>query len=92
MRLNNIHDFVESKSVLSKEMKAAGITNPAKCTKEMIDKASHAGADITCNFGRVGSLTKPLNRTAVPFLNASIQGADKLWRVISGQTSVPEGI
>lgn len=77
--------FVEFKSVLSKEMKAAGITDPAKCTKEMIDKASHAGADITCNFGRVGSLTKPLNRTAVPFLNASIQGADKLWRVISGQ-------
>lgn len=74
--------FVEFCSVLDKELKGA---DPVTATKEMIDKAAHAGADITCNFGRVGSLVKPLNRTAVPFLNASIQGADKLWRVISGQ-------
>lgn len=77
--------FVEFKSVLDKELKGEDVS---KATKEMIDKAFHAGADITCNFGRVGSLTKPLNRTAVPFLNASIQGADKMLRVIAGQKGV----
>ncbi|NBI63183.1 hypothetical protein D3Z38_09020 [Clostridiales bacterium] len=77
--------FVEFKSVLDKQLNGADVS---KATKEMIDKASHAGADITCNFGRVGSLTKPLNRTAVPFLNASIQGADKMLRVIAGQKGV----
>lgn len=80
--------MVEFRAVLRKEMKQAGITDPKQCTKEMVDRAAHAGADITCNFGRVGSFTKPLNRTAVPFLNASIQGADKMIRVLKGQKGV----
>lgn len=80
--------MVEFRAVLRKEMKKAGITDPKQCTKEMVDRAAHAGADITCNFGRVGSFTKPLNRTAIPFLNASIQGADKMIRVLKGQKGV----
>jgi hypothetical protein len=46
-------------------------------------KAMHNAADITVNFGRSGSITKVLNSTVVPFLNPSVQGADKALRLLA---------
>lgn len=62
-----------------------GVKDIKNATREQIERAAKGAADVTCDFGRTGSLTVPVNRSAVPFLNASIQGADKLWRVLSGQ-------
>lgn len=62
-----------------------GVKDIKNATREQIERAAKGAADVTCDFGRTGSLTAPVNRSAVPFLNASIQGADKLWRVLSGQ-------
>ena len=45
-------------------------------------KAVYNAADVTVNFGRSGSITQILNKTAVPFLNPSIQGASKTIRTI----------
>lgn len=66
-------------------LRQQGVKDIKQATRAQIEKAAKGAADITCDFGRTGSLTSPLNRSAVPFLNASIQGADKLWRVLSGQ-------
>lgn len=62
-----------------------GVKDIKTATREQIERAAKGAADVTCDFGRTGSLTAPVNRSAVPFLNASIQGADKLYRVLSGQ-------
>lgn len=62
--------FAEFMSVLEKEGR----------TYEGIQKAMLAAADVTVNFGRSGTLTKTLNKTFVPFLNPSVQGADKFVR------------
>ena len=40
-------------------------------------------ADITTNFARGGTVTKMLNKYLVPFLNPSVQGADKFVRNIT---------
>lgn len=54
---------------------------------ENVQKALLAAADVTVNFGRSGTWGKSLNQTAVPFLNPSIQGADKLYRTITSTKS-----
>lgn len=46
-------------------------------------KAIYNAADVTVNFGRTGTITQVLNKTIVPFLNPSIQGADKLIRTLA---------
>lgn len=73
MLLEQAPRFAEFKAIIEKE----GNTN-----YETLLKASLAAADITVNFGRSGTITKVLNNTAVPFLNASIQGADKMRRTL----------
>lgn len=72
--------FTEFCSILDKELKGAPVSS---ATKEMIDKASQAGADITVNFGRSGDITKILNRYAVPFLNPGVQGVSKAVRLVT---------
>ena len=49
-----------------------------------IQTAINNSAEVTTNFSRRGSVTKVLNSTVIPFLNASIQGFDKLARVLTG--------
>ena len=72
--------FTEFCSILDKELKGAPVSS---ATREMIDKASQAGADITVNFGRSGDVTKVLNRYLVPFLNPGVQGISKGVRLIT---------
>lgn len=50
-------------------------------------EAMYSAAEITVNFGRAGITGKRLNATAVPFLNASIQGMDKLIRLFKERTA-----
>lgn len=72
--------FTEFCSILDKELNGAPVSS---ATREMIDKASQAGADITVNFGRSGDVTKLVNRYAVPFLNPGVQGISKGVRLIT---------
>ena len=51
-------------------------------TQEELMEAMYKAADITTNFGRSGQATKWLNSSFVPFLNPSVQGADKVMRTI----------
>ena len=44
-----------------------------------LDEAMYNGADVTTNFARKGDITKSLD-SGVPFLNASVQGIDKVAR------------
>lgn len=50
-----------------------------------IDEALYNSADITTNFKRGGDTTKVANKYGANFLNASIQGLDKLYRNLAGQ-------
>ena len=51
---------------------------------DSIEVAINNSAEVTTNFSRHGSTVKKLNATLIPFLNASVQGFDKMLRVISG--------
>ena len=51
---------------------------------DSIQTAINNSADVTTNFSRHGKSVKVLNATFIPFLNASVQGFDKLLRVIAG--------
>lgn len=44
-----------------------------------LDKAMYSAADVTTNFSRGGDITKKAD-VAVPYLNAGVQGLDKLAR------------
>lgn len=81
MAVESFPRYTEFRNILDQQ----GVKDITKATREQIEKAAKGAADVTCDFGRSGSLTAPVNRSMVPFLNASIQGADKLWRVLSGQ-------
>lgn len=52
-------------------------------TQSDLMEAMLGAADITTNFARGGTVTKMLNKYLVPFLNPSVQGADKFVRNIS---------
>lgn len=45
-----------------------------------VQKALYASGEITTNFSRGGDLTKKLDNVLVPYLNAGVQGLDKLAR------------
>lgn len=49
-----------------------------------VQKALAAANDVTVNFARGGNLTKSLD-PFVPYLNAGVQGLDKLFRQIKGK-------
>lgn len=52
---------------------------------ESLQEAIYNAREITTNFGRGGTITKALNRNGFTFLNASVQGFDKLIRNFSGE-------
>ena len=51
---------------------------------DSVQTAINNSAEVTTNFSRHGKFVKKLNANFIPFLNASVQGFDKLLRVISG--------
>jgi hypothetical protein len=50
-----------------------------------VQEAVYNAREVTLNFGRGGYITKSLNRNGFTFLNASVQGFDKLIRNFSGE-------
>ena len=52
-------------------------------TQSDLMEAMLGAADITTNFARGGTVTRVLNKYLVPFLNPSVQGADKFVRNIT---------
>jgi hypothetical protein len=50
-----------------------------------VDQALLDSADVTVNFGRSGSVTRIANRYFIPFINASVQGASKIFRTAFGR-------
>lgn len=53
--------------------------------KGTVDEALYNAADITTNFKRGGDITKAINKYGANFLNASVQGLDKVYRNVSGK-------
>lgn len=74
--------FAEFRTVLETEgvIDKHGNIDKSKLTQEVLEKAMAASAEITVNFGRSGTVTRKINRSFVPFLNASVQGATKIAR------------
>lgn len=62
--------------------KADGVKT-GQFTQSDLMEAMLGAADITTNFARGGTVTKMLNKYLVPFLNPSVQGADKFVRNIT---------
>lgn len=48
-------------------------------------EALYNAREVTTNFGRGGVITKAVNRNGFTFLNASVQGFNKLYRNFSGE-------
>lgn len=66
--------------------KTADGVKTGKFTQSDLMEAMLGAADITTNFARGGTVTKMLNKYLVPFLNPSVQGADKFVRNITDRT------
>jgi len=69
--------YLETKDRLTKQNKK-GLNQYSKRDIEM--QAMLAAADATLNFGRSGTLVKYLNTYGATFLNAGVQGMDRLVR------------
>ena len=63
--------------------KTANGVKSGQFTQSDLMEAMLGAADITTNFARGGTVTKMLNKYLVPFLNPSVQGADKFVRNIT---------
>ena len=63
--------------------KTADGVKTGKFTQSDLMEAMLGASDITTNFARGGTVTKMLNKYLVPFLNPSVQGADKFVRNIT---------
>ena len=63
--------------------KTADRVKTGQFTQSDLMEAMLGAADITTNFARGGTVTKMLNKYLVPFLNPSVQGADKFVRNIT---------
>ena len=63
--------------------KTADGVKTGKFTQSDLMESMLGAADITTNFARGGTVTKMLNKYLVPFLNPSVQGADKFVRNIT---------
>ena len=50
-----------------------------------VNEALYNSAELTTNFKRGGDITKAFNRYGINFLNASVQGMDKIWRNLKGE-------
>ena len=53
-----------------------------------VNEAIYNAREVTTNFGRGGYIAKAMNRNGFTFLNANIQGLDKLVRNVSGENGV----
>lgn len=54
--------------------------------KGSIEEALYNASEITVNFKRGGDITKVVNKYGANFLNASVQGLDKFYRNLTGQS------
>lgn len=52
---------------------------------ESQNEAMYNAREVTTNFGRGGYVTRALNRNGFTFLNANVQGLDKVVRNLSGE-------
>lgn len=80
--------YLETKDRLTRQNKK-GLNQYTKRDIEM--QAMLAAADATLNFGRSGTLVKYLNTYGVTFLNAGVQGMDRLVRTFKqtkGETNI----
>ena len=50
-----------------------------------VNEAMYNASEVTINFKRGGDVTKAMNKYGAEFLNASVQGMDKIYRNITGQ-------
>lgn len=81
--VENANAFVEQLPRLAEFISSIEAGNSA-------EQAILESADVTTNFGRMGNITKVLNRTLIPFLNPSIQGCSKMIRNITSIRSARE--
>ena len=81
--VENANAFVEQLPRLAEFISSIEAGNTA-------EQAILDSADVTTNFGRMGNITKVLNRTLIPFLNPSIQGCSKMIRNITSIRSARE--
>jgi hypothetical protein len=81
--VENANAFVEQLPRLAEFISSIEAGNTA-------EQAILDSADVTTNFGRMGNITKVLNRTLIPFLNPSIQGCSKMIRNITSTRSARE--
>lgn len=81
--VENANAFVEQLPRLAEFISSIEAGNGA-------EQAILDSADVTTNFGRMGNITKVLNRTLIPFLNPSIQGCSKMIRNITSIRSARE--
>lgn len=77
-RVTNLNNIIELAPRFA-EFKAS-LENGAN-----IQEAMYNAREVTLNFGRGGYITKAVNRNGFTFLNASVQGFDKLIRNFSGE-------
>lgn len=85
--VNNFLETIPRMSEFTSALKEFGgddiIEDLSKLSKDDISRAMYRANDITTNFSRNGKWGRTANRNFVPFLNASLQGMDKLRRVFS---------
>ena len=83
-KIELLNRWVEAAPRLAEFM---AVVKKAESTGELTEadlmEAFEAAQDVTTNFGRAGSIGKVANKYFVPFLNPSIQGADKFIRGIT---------
>jgi hypothetical protein len=88
-------DITKSRNVLQKfGMKLSRINNAVEEATRLnefttvynktgdVQKALDASNNVTVNFARGGNITKTLDKNAIPFLNASVQGLDRLAKSV----------
>lgn len=59
---------------------------------DSVDVALYNSAEVTTNFGRHGKLSKKLNAVLIPFLNANLQGFDKMLRNVGDAVTAPQAV
>ena len=59
---------------------------------DSVDVALYNSAEVTTNFGRHGKTTKKLNAVLIPFLNANLQGFDKILRNVGDAVTAPQAV
>ena len=71
--VENLNNFVEQVPRLAEYI-------ASRKAGDSIKVAMNNSAEVTTNFGRHGRTSKKLNAILIPFLNANLQGFDKMFR------------